>query len=481
MPVSANKSRRSFLKIATAAFAAPYVVPRHILGGNGFVSANDRVQVALIGCGVRGKYLCGNLPPEGRIVALCDFAPQAIESVLQPAKEFVEPLASFVEQDAAMCTKVADYRTMFDSRDIDAVIIAAPDHHHVLAGVLACQAGKDVYCEKPLSLTVAEGRVLVNAARKHQRVVQVGSQQRTMAVNVQGCEFLRNGGLGKITHVDIRNLPGPMPVENMGEEPLPAGLPWDLFCGPAALRAYHRNLWIKDAFKFGYLTWRGWDLFRDYSGHLMTNWGGHSLDMLQLALGMDHTGPVEFIPQVEAITGGEDDGESRFNTLLDDQWHDKTPPLGTLRDRKADAMRFCPVTFRYANGVEVRMGFGLKQEVYHAEKGSMTMTRNRFAVTPEDLAPLPLPVSERERWKGEGHVARPHLANWIECIKTRGSTNAPVEAGHRTATICHLINIARELGRPLKWNPDSERFVNDPAADALLDRPRRKGWELPTV
>jgi predicted dehydrogenase len=470
-------SRRVLLKSAAALFAAPFVVPRHILGGPGHVAANDRVQIGVIGIGARGKYLITNLPPAGRITALCDCFLDRVQSAREPSGDFAQPLTRFRDEDAAACSVHQDYRRMFDDAAIDAAIICPPDHHHVLAAVLACQAGKDVYIEKPLTLTIAEGRTLVETARRTGRVVQVGSQQRTMEVNRRGCEFVRTGGLGKISLVEVRNLPGPMPAPDFPEQPVPRGMDWDLFCGPAPLRAHHRDLWDKDAYKFGYLTWRGWDLFRDFSGHLMTNWGGHSIDMVQLALGTDDTGPVEIVPRLDRLFA--DEGE--LDRTLDDQWHDKTPPLGTVADRRVDALRFCPVSLKYASGVEVRLVSGLDDEVFHGERGRLIMSRNKARTDPPDLARFDDNPAESARWKGDGNVARPHLENWLECLRTRGVPNAPLEAGHRTATICHLVNIARELARPLRWDPQAERFVGDDQANQLLDRPRRKGFELPTL
>lgn len=463
--------RREFLNrglsAAAAAFAAPYVVPRHILGGGRFVAANDRVQIGIIGCGVRGKFLTANMPDEGRVVALCDCHLPNIDNTRHPIGEFTEPLAAFRDGDARRCAVHQDYRRMIDQGGLDAVMIATPDHHHVPAGIRACAAGLDVYLEKPLTLTIAEGRALVNAVRRFDRVLQVGSQQRTMEVNRLGCEFVRSGGLGRISRVELPNLPGPLPAPDLPAQPVPERLNWDLFCGPAPMRPHHRDLWVKDAYKFGYLTWRGWDLWREFSGHLMTNWGGHSVDMVQLALGTEHTGPVHVEPDMREL-----------DAYIDDQWHDKTPPLGTHADRTIDRRRFRPVTMRYAGGVELAFTPGVREAVFHGERGRLMMTRNRFETDPPELAPGGIDPREQERWKGAGHVARPHIENWLECIKSRGTPNAPVEAGHRTATICHLANIARELRRPLEWDPQQERFVSDDEANHLLDRERRPGFQV---
>lgn len=195
--------------------------------------------------------------------------------------------------------------------------------------------------------------------------------------------------------------------------------------------------------------WRGWDMWRDYSGHLMTNWGAHSVDMVQWALGKDGSGPVEIEPQTDGHAG----------------------PLRT-----------CPVIVRYSNGTELRMthsrGFG-GGGCFYGQKGNMVINRNGFRVNPKTLVTNPPDPKLAEIWKGVGIVARPHIQNWLDCIKCRKDPVAPVEVGHRSITICHLAGIARELGRKLRWNPDRELFVGDAKANGLLDRKRRAGWELP--
>jgi len=463
--VTQSFNRRTMIKAAAAICATAPLARSRVLGANG------QLRVGVIGTGVRGKYLIANMPEVARVVSLCDCSLANVEDTRNPEGRMKEPLAKFSSGDARACSVYQDYRTMLDNEKLDAIVIAAPDHHHAQAMILACQAGLDVYCEKPLSVTIAEGRAMVNAAKQYDRIVQVGSQQRTMQVNRIGCEFIRDGGLGNISHVQLKNFPGPMRYDGrFPGEAVPKTLDWDLFCGPTELRSHSRKLWVKDAFKVGHLTWRGWDLFRNYSGHLMTNWGAHSIDMVQYALGMDGTGPVEVWTDTELLEA--------FAREIDDRWHEKTPPLGTLVDQEADRMRFCPVSMRYANGTVIRFDPTVRATIFHGERGKLTMSRNNYRTEPAGLAP-PIDPLEQARWSGDGHVARPHLENWIEAIQTRGRLNAPVEVGHRTATVCHLGNIARELGRHLKWNPEDEQFEDDNEANRLIGRPRRKGFELP--
>jgi predicted dehydrogenase len=427
--------RRDVLRAALAA-SAPLFVPHHVFGGVDGPGANERIQIGVIGVGIRGRHLIADMPPGGRVTALCDcYLPRVVQA------RKTHPNASFAA--------FTDYRKMLDAAKLDAVVIAAPDHHHVQAAVLACQSGLDVYCEKPLSLTIGEGRKLVEAVRRHGRVLQVGSQQRSMEMDRFACEFVRQGGLGKVSCVEVQNWPGPLRYQRLPDEPTPDGMHWDLFCGPRPLRPYHWRLWQKDERQWQGERWRGWDMWRDYSGHLMTNWGAHAIDIVQWALGMDDSGPVEIEPLLEEHKG---------------------------------EMRFCPVAARYANGTELRM---TSPKGYYAggrfdgEKGRIIISRNGFRAIPRDLVPDRPDPSVAALWRGKGIVARPHLQNWLDCIKTRSEPVAPVEVGHRSITVCHLAGIARELGRKLCWDPAEETFPDDDEARALVDRLRRAGWELP--
>ncbi|MCO8124181.1 Gfo/Idh/MocA family oxidoreductase [Stieleria sp. TO1_6] len=434
-------------------------------------SPASRIRVGVIGTGVRGKSLIGDLPASAQVQAICDCATSRMAETLQPTGKFKTVLASFQSERAADCSTHQDYRRMLDVAQLDAVIIATPDHHHVQAAMLALQAGLDVYLEKPLSVTIREGRLLADAVQATGRVLQVGSQQRSMEMNRFACEFIRDGGLGKVSHVDFPNFPGPMTAPSFDAQPIPNGLDWELFLGPTAQRPHHRKLWVKDEFKVGDLMWRGWDLFRDYSGHLMTNWGAHNIDMVQYALGMDRSGPVRIEP-IRNIS------EPALASDWKTKWFRKTPyPSG----RFADDRRFMPVKVTYANGVTLRLLPGIKETTFYGERGSMRISRNRFKCDPQGLVKNEPDPSAATLWEGEGIVARPHLQNWIDCIASRQKPHASVEIGHRTVTVCHLVNIARELDRALQWDPDQEQFVDDREADSLLDRPRRERFELPRI
>jgi predicted dehydrogenase len=428
--------RREFLRAGSAAaLSLPLFVPRHVLGLAGQPGANEQIVVGIVGMGVRGDQLALNVPPSGRVAAVCDADARKTAAVTQ--------------KHGADWKIYKDYRQMVEQRDLDAVIVTACDHHHVLASVLACQAGKDVYCEKPLSLYIREGRALVQAARKHQRVVQTGTQQRTMEMNRFACEFVRDGGLGKIRAVECINYGGPTPYPAAGlpAEPVPAGVDWDLWQGLAPERPFNRRLFSH--WTDGAGGW--WGNWRDYSNGQLTGMGSHAYDMVQYALGMDETGPVELWPIEEGRTA--------------------------------------QLRFRYANGVEVRLSFPDAEPqrgprlgaVFTGTEAKMEINRNKFNTNPPDFVKNPPDPKLAEKWEGDGWVAKGHVENWFDCIRTREKPNADVEIGHRTASLCQLLVIVRALGRRVRWDPENEIFPGDDEANALLDRPRRKGWELPVA
>ncbi len=428
-------NRRTALLGVAAGVAAPMFIPRSVLGGNGKTGANERVNVGVIGVGFRSTLLMDQLPEGARIVALseCD-VPRAEK--YRDSKKADWPIYE-------------DYRKMLDRDDIDAVIVATQAFQRVLPCIHACEAGKDVYAEKPLTLDIHEGRVLVRAARKYDRVFQVGTQQRSMEMNRVACDFVRNGGLGKIREIRCVNYPGPaaLPREGysaFGSQPVPAGLDWDTWLGRAAWRPYHKD-------------WRG--SWQDTMGGQMTNWGAHGVDQMQWALDMDDTGPVEMWPLEET---------SYKNGMFNGQ-----------------------VAMRYANGVVLKFmqpdtgpwGGG----IIIGEKGKIEINRNKFGTNPKEIAAelrKQVDVTEEERkWSDKLALwqARWHLQNWLDCIKTREKPNSDVETGHRSVSVCHMANITRFLNRKLKWDPVQEQFIGDQEANTWVSRPRRKGYELPEI
>ncbi|MFM7243288.1 MAG: Gfo/Idh/MocA family protein [Planctomycetaceae bacterium] len=390
---------------------------------------SDRIRVGAIGVGGRGLLLLDQLPDDAELVAVADCNLPRADAC---AKDHLAKRGIAVDV-------IQDHRRLLDRDDIDAVIVATGDFQRVLPCIHACQAGKDIYAEKPLTLTVQEGRALVDAVRRHGRVLQVGTQQRSMAINRLACEFVRSGGLGTVREVRAVNYHGSAaePVPTPAPEPVPPGLDWSAWLNQAAERPFSP-------------IWMAWMQWRDFAGGEMTNWGAHGVDQVQWALGTDDTGPVRIVPRGAA-------------------------PNAAVEMTYASGV---PLNFVLAKGP---MGGA----VFIGDRGKLEINRNKIVSNPPEIAAEILAsvdvAAEERAWSDDVALwqARQHLQNWLDCIRSRERPVADVEIGHRSITVCHLAGIARRLGRPLEWDPAAERFVSDPEADALLARPRRAGFELP--
>jgi len=392
------------------------LVPRAV------AAANDRIRVGVIGVGNRSNLLIDQLPDGAEIVAVADCYRKRSEDAAAKRK------ANWRIYD--------DYRQLLDQKDIDGVIVGTNDHARVRCAIHAVQAGKDVYAEKPMSLYVAEGRALVRAVRKYNRILQVGSQQRSMAMNRLACDFVRTGGLGRIRLVLGVDYSEPVRIGSMPEEPVPAGMNWDMWLGQTEQRPFNQELFAH------------WMKYWDYSGADMTNWGAHGIDQVQAALGMDQTGPVEFWPLTDAPQGS--------------------------------------VAFRYATGTQVRLEMPAAGDLqggamFVGEKGRIEITRNDFRTDPPNLIKELPPQEEIDKWKRAQWQAKYHMQNWLDCMRSRKTPLADVEIGHRSISVCHLANITRQLNRKLHWDPEAERFTADAEANDRLTRRRRKGYELPEI
>jgi hypothetical protein len=271
-PERIPQSRRTLLKTA-----AGLGVSHTLLRGQQVAGSNDRIRVGVIGVGNRGNLLIDQLPETAQVVAVSDC--------------FVQRAEASASKRQARWRIHRDYRRLLDDKEIDSVIVATPDHARVLCCIHACQAGKDVYAEKPLTLYVEEGRSLVRAARHYNRIFQVGSQQRSMAMNRLASSFIRDGGLGRLHFVLGVNYTGPARIPDLPQEPVPGELDWDVWQGQTAARPYNSKLHL------------GWMRWWDYSGGEMTNWGAHGIDQIQATLGTDVTGPVEFWPLPDGPPG----------------------------------------------------------------------------------------------------------------------------------------------------------------------------------
>jgi len=430
-------NRRRFLRTTAAAagtMATPYLIPRSVLASEESLGANDRIGIAGIGIGRRGGGVFENCvrSKHGQAVAVADVNSKTAGR-----------MAAKYKIDA-----YKDYQELLERKDVDAIVTATPDHWRALVCIHACQAGKDLYAEKPMTLTIREGRLMVEAVRKYKRVFQTGSQQRSQKENRFGCELIRNGRIGKIKEVIGHNYPSPWECA-LPAQPVPSELDWDMWCGPNELVPYNKDLCTPRAMP-------GWISFRPYSGGEMTGWGAHGLDQIQWALGMDETGPVEIWtegPKFDAPTYSKPESRARGEKMC-------SSPM---------------VFFRYANGITVKLDNGNPGgAIFVGEEGKIEIFRGRVTSNPTELVEEPIGADEIHLYKSDNHTE-----NWLECIKSREKPICDVEIGQRSTTLCHLGNIARWAGRKLQWDPEKEVFVGDEAANQFLDRSRRKGYELP--
>lgn len=409
--------RRKFLA-STAALSSFLILPRHVLGGRGFIAPSDRVNLGFIGCGRQAftlqKFF---LPiPEGRIVAACD--------VYQSKRDYFACTTDEYYKQQHTCKTYHRFMDLLSDKDIDAVVIAVPDHWHAAVAVRAAAAGKDIYCEKPLSLTVAEGRAMVNAVAAHKRVFQTGSMQRSQPEFRQAVAIIRSGQLGDIKQVKV-SVGGPPVPYNLPEETVPEDLDWQLWLGPNEYVHYNHELNPAN----GDTIWGRWRDFKGLGGGDVTDWGAHMFDIVQMALGMDHTGPVSF-----------------------------TPP---------DGKDIQHLTMHYANGIVMtHEDFGKPHGIqFTGTRGKLEIQRHKLVTIPELELPAPGPSSS-------------HYLNFLQCIKTREQPVASVETGHRSATICNLVNITYELNTPLAWDPVKERITNNKPANRLLSRTMKQEWAV---
>ena len=435
--MSQQRSRRRFLAQTTGSvlaavacdrFAfgdAPAIIPRTALASKDRVGANDRIIVGFVGTGMRARQLMEHIPRErAQIVAVAEFWRQKMQDCINEKKA-----SGLIGENETWNMYDSDVE-LYEKEKLDAAFVVTQDHCRTLAAAHAIQAGLDVYAEKALTSYIREGRQLVNIVRKSKQILQVGSQQRSMRLNEYGCRLIREGKLGRVKLVQACNYPfcNNIPAD-YEEQPIPEGLNWDAWQGPTEYRKFNGML----------LGWMGW---REYAGGEMTNWGAHGVDQIQWALGADETGPVATSPMP--------DGDGK-------------------------------VAIKYANGVEVHfdLEYGkapMGGAIFRCEGGSLEINRNNLKANPTSIidgAPEPDPP------EGPTWIARPHIENFFDCMATRERPHADVEIGHRSISVCHLVNITRILNRPLQWDPAKEQFVNDDEANAYVDRPRRKGYELP--
>lgn len=434
-------TRRDFLRrsaaVTAGAAAFPAIVPGSALGLNGAEAPSNRITLGSVGLGGQGLHNTrGFLAlPDVQVVAVCDVD----ENHRNRAVETVEAhygRRSRRGGDYAGCAAYNDFREMLARPDIDAVMLAPPDHWHGVMAAAAAKAGKDIYCEKPLAHSIAEGRAVVDAVERYQRVLQVGSHERSRDNARFACELVRNGRIGRL-HTIRCNLPidNHGPIDNQPPMPVPPELDYDLWLGPAPYEPYTEK---RCHFWFRYIL--------DYSGGEVTDRGAHILDLGQLGNNTDHTGPVS----VEGV--GDFPKEGLFNTAMQ--------------------FRF---SFEYANGVRMICESTTPRGVkFEGDEGwvFIHIHGGHLEAEPESLLREVIGPNEEHLGRSPGHNI-----DFINAVKTRGTTMAPPEAGHRTGSMCHMANIAMLLGRELRWNPQTERF-DDEQANRMLMGNLRSPWHV---
>jgi predicted dehydrogenase len=432
--ISKGITRRRFVAGAAAAAGLPLFAPSSLLGAEKKEEANNRLGLGFIGMGTMNGGHLGHFlgTKEVQVLAVCDVDTHRREH----AKKRVEKHYGKEKKSGTYkgCAAYTDFHDLLARKDIDAVVIATPDHWHAIPVLEACKAKKDIYCEKPLSLTIAEAKAMVDAVRKYERVFQTGSQQRSSDEFRRACELVRNGRIGKVKSVHV-NVDAPSKWCDLPEEKVEEGLDWDRWLGPAPQRPYNHELSPRGV----HTHYPNWRLFREYSGGMMTDWGAHHFDITQWGLGMDQSGPVEIIPP---------------------------------KDPKATT----GLRYIYANGVEVVHTPGARGILFIGSDGEINVDRGYLSSKPGDIIKQPLGAKDVPLYKSPGHHR-----DWLNCIRSRNRPIADVEIGARSVTVCHLGNLAYWNNRKLRWDPKAWHFVGDEEANMWLDRTRRAGYQLPKV
>jgi myo-inositol 2-dehydrogenase/D-chiro-inositol 1-dehydrogenase len=435
-----HPTRRRFLRVSAAASATvvvnPYVFTADAEDATRPASKNDRLRLAAIGMRYQGSVITEKALEYGDLVAVCDVDRQVAEK----AREQFGGKAEIYE----------DYRKLLERNDVDAVLIGTPDHWHAAMLIAACRSGRDVYCEKPLTLTVAEGQRITEVVRETGRIVQVGTWQRSDRRYRLAVEMIRQGRIGRVRRVQVvlgkNQTGGPFAVSAP-----PADFNWDLWQGQTPNVPY-----LKERTHY---TFRWW---YEYSGGQMTDWGAHHVDIAQWAVGAERSGPVEI------------DGRATFPTVADGY----------------NVATNFSVKLRYADGIEVEvLDDGRNGILFEGDAGRIFVNRGTLTGEPvEMLKDRPL---DRENYMVYRHDnrSRPeregkldaiinHMGNFVDCLRTRQEPLSDVVSQHRSVSACHLANISMRLGRPLKWDPVAERFVGDDEANRWLSRPQRAGYEI---
>jgi predicted dehydrogenase len=406
------------------------------------LEANDRIGIGFIGVGGMGAADLQYFLRSGQVEAV---------AIADPFAPHLEAAVQLTSGRARPCK---DFRQVLDRKDIDAVVIATPDHWHAIPTIMACEAGKDVFVEKPLSHTVHEGRRMVEAAEKHRRVVQVGTQQRSTAHFQHAVDLVRNGSIGRVTNVETW-LVLKRPAAGFGNPPdtdPPLSLDWDLWLGPAPYHVFNPNRCIQN------FRW-----FWDYSNGMLTDWGVHLIDVVHWAMGVKAPKRISFAGGKYAL---EDNTETpdTFEVLYE-------YPACPVSAREFLVTFRCRLTNDHApegldHGIE-----------FFGTEGTLLVHREGFTLWPEPTRAKNKPAPLLEIFQGSRSLQhQAHVQNFLDCVRSRQKPNSDVETTHRSTSAPLLGVIAQKAGRRLQWDAERERFVDDVAADALLTKEYRKPW-----
>jgi len=431
-------NRRHFLKAAAVSAAAPTIVPSSVFARP---APSDVIQFGCIGVGRQGQgdmqeLIYRGLETGARVVAVCD----ADSHRLEDAQWLAEKIYTVeTGKDASKTVRAhRDFREVLARKDVDGVLIVTPDFWHAAHAVAAAEAGKDIYLEKPLTYSIAEGRKLVQTVRKNKRILQVGSQQRSSIHFLMACEIVRNGRIGKLQSIRVW-VPEDVGQGDPKPEPVPPNLNYDAWMGPTAEAPFTEDrVHPQTSYERP-----GWLQIEPYCLGMVTGWGSHMMDIGQWGNGTDLTGPISVEAKAEFPDRGLFDVHTKF---------------------KAEAV--------YANGVRMLMETGDPAGVrFEGDKGWVFVQRGAIKASDPEIL----------KWKpGQGDVkliqSGNHMKNFLEAVRTRTDPAAPVEVGHRSNSICIMTHIAMKLGRKLAWDPVAERFVNDEEANRRLDYPHRRPW-----
>ncbi len=422
--------RRSFLKqsavTAGAVLGAPLILKSETLGNASKAAANSRMGIGFVGTGLicRGHLKSFSGMKELQAVAVCDVR----KSQINAAKKILQ------EKGVNSVASTGQYEELIQNPDVDIVCVTTPDHWHAAIAIEAMKAGKDVYVEKPMTLTIEEGKAVLAAEQKYGRILQVGSQQRSSAHFYIAASLVRNGLIGEVKEIYARLGQFPQPELDAPVKLVPEGFDYDRWLGPTPFYDYTDH---RVQSNYG----GGWRCYWDYGSRKFGDWGAHHFDIIQWALGRDDTGPVEFTPK--GFNGAEHHSYRYADGIT--VWRDKQPDAGHM-------IRF----------------IGTEGEVH--------VSRGKIATSPKELVRHRFTDSDIKLYQSKNH-----RQNFIDSIISREPTICPASVGHRSGSICQLAGIAERLGRSIKWDPAAEQILGDAEARSMQDRPRRAGYELPTV